>query len=231
MKINKKIAVLLFVLIPNCLLFAEDENINKAKEIVLSSMNNFGNNFLGDEFDYSLFDSKYFHKDFMFIWGDSINCNIVGNKINFEDIYYTFDDANFENPHEEQLLVVIVSYYLAGTILQVKSGVFEYREYNRNVVNKYYFSLENNELKIIDRIFETPIISYKDKAVKWAEKFNKSDEIISDLKNINLNENDSNYNFYNYDVMKYHKANDHWLKKSNKYYIKAMMLNDKNQKK
>ncbi len=226
-KIIKIIIVLL--LVSNMNIFSEDIKLIKAKTIIKSSIDNFGKNFLGSKINYNLFDSKYFHNDYIYLYGDSISCDVIGENIKYEDSYYINGDVNIINPHDEKLLVVIVSYYIPGYIKQDHKGVRSYTKYDRIVLNKYYFSFDNNDMKIIDTSFQSPIVTYKETAINWIKYNDYSKELLNNIKKIEIKKNDFQYNnFYNYDVMTYLTANDFWKEKSRKLYDKALLYKEKN---
>lgn len=135
-----KISILILILFSNLNIFAEDLNIENAKEIVISAINDFGNNFLGDRIQYNIINSEYYHDDYIYVPGDRFYCNVIGKTINIEDAYYVIDNVNLMEPHDEELLVVIVSYYWAGIISQQSASSYKFDNFDRLVLNKYYLS-------------------------------------------------------------------------------------------
>lgn len=215
--------------------FSDAINYEKAKQIIVSVVNDTGNNFLGYEINYEVFHTDYFHNDFIWVPGDSLSCEVVGKKIRFEDTYYVYDDVNYINPHEERLLVVVISYYLAGYIHQNNSMICEYKPKDEVVLSKYYFSFESGDLQIIDIRFHSPAVTFISSALEWAANSeykyrhlisnNMIPELMKTKANFEINDNryvhQNSYNFYNIDIMKRMKPNEYWISKSENLHNQA----------
>ena len=87
---------------------------NDKFDLALNEFNSYRNeisrNFLNSE-DRFLLGRQYVHEDYVSVPGDSFYCDIVGDKINIEDIYIIEDDINLINPKKEKLIVITFSYY------------------------------------------------------------------------------------------------------------------------
>lgn len=217
------------LLMPIISLYSENQNILNAKNLTRLVYEHIAENFLGKNRDFSVYSSEYFHDDFFFLPGDEFHSGIIGQNINIEDAYIIYDDINLSETTDEPIIIVTFSYYLAGYITEEPYTNFIYKEFDRISLNKYYFSTENNQLKLLHTGFQWPIFSFVDSAKKWIENNEYvPDELISDLDQIVFANELGKFNLYNCEILKYRKPNDYWITKAQKYYNKSISYKEEN---